>query len=140
MSILFPKKLLQVWINCAFSSIVGTDTTEAAGIIHFGATSCYLTDNGDLMSIRDALKLLLPKLAKAVQKLADFARQYKDLACLGYTHGQPAQLVSVGKRLVPTLDYAVTTKNMQSLPMDSRSPYGLSKLGDSANTPPLSWS
>jgi adenylosuccinate lyase len=75
-----------------------TEFSEAAGIIHFGATSCYVGDNADLIFQRNALHLLLPKLAIAIKKLADFARQYKDLACLGATHGQPAQLVTVGKR------------------------------------------
>lgn len=73
-------------------------TISAAGIIHFGATSCYVTDNADLIFLRDALDLLLPKLALSIKKLTDFARQYKDMACLGHTHGQPAQLVTVGKR------------------------------------------
>lgn len=78
--------------------VFGTVAPEAAGIIHWGATSCYVTDNADLIFIRDALNLLLPKLATCIQRLAAFAIEYKDLPCLGYTHGQPAQLVTVGKR------------------------------------------
>ncbi|MCJ1316621.1 adenylosuccinase ade13 [Xylographa vitiligo] len=70
----------------------------AAGIIHLGATSCYVTDNADLIFLRDGLNMLLPKLATVIRKLKDFALDHKDLPCLGYTHGQPAQLVTVGKR------------------------------------------
>ncbi|MCJ1378248.1 adenylosuccinase ade13 [Xylographa soralifera] len=76
----------------------GLVAPEAAGIIHLGATSCYVTDNADLIFLRDGLKILLPKLAIVIRKLADFAFDNKDLPCLGYTHGQPAQLVTVGKR------------------------------------------
>ncbi|KAK6433852.1 adenylosuccinase ade13 [Oleoguttula sp. CCFEE 5521] len=70
----------------------------AAGILHWGATSCYVTDNADLIFLRDALNLLLPKLATVISLLSDFAITHKALPCLGYTHGQPAQLVTVGKR------------------------------------------
>ncbi|KAL9062134.1 MAG: hypothetical protein Q9157_009199, partial [Trypethelium eluteriae] len=76
----------------------GQAAPAAAGIIHWGATSCYCTDNADLIFIRDGLNILLPKLAQSVERLSAFAQQYKDLACLGYTHGQPAQLTTVGKR------------------------------------------
>jgi len=76
----------------------GLVAPEAAGIIHWGATSCYVTDNADLIFLRDALNLVLPKLAAVIQRLSSFAIEYKDLPCLGYTHGQPAQLVTVGKR------------------------------------------
>ena len=76
----------------------GLAAPAAAGIIHWGATSCYCTDNADLIFLRDGLSLLLPKLAACIHKLAMFADQYKTLPCLGYTHGQPAQLTTVGKR------------------------------------------
>lgn len=82
----------------AWVHTLGLAAPEAAGQIHWGATSCYVTDNGDLVTIRDALDLIIPKLANAVEKLAAFAKQYKDLPCLGYTHLQPAQLTTVGKR------------------------------------------
>ncbi len=78
--------------------VFGQAAPAAAGIIHWGATSCYCTDNADLIILKSGLDLLLPKLAMVVQKLTSFAKQYKDLACLGYTHGQPAQLTTVGKR------------------------------------------
>ncbi|MCJ1402465.1 adenylosuccinase ade13 [Xylographa trunciseda] len=71
---------------------------KAEPIIHLGATSCFVTDNADLILLRDGLELLLPKLATVIQNLSDFALRNKDLPCLGYTHGQPAQLVTVGKR------------------------------------------
>ncbi|KAF2764319.1 Adenylosuccinate lyase [Teratosphaeria nubilosa] len=76
----------------------GLAAPAAAGIIHWGATSCYVTDNADLLFLRDALDLLLPKLAAVIQKLAKFAVQYRSMPALGYTHGQAAQLVTVGKR------------------------------------------
>ncbi|KAF6229198.1 hypothetical protein HO133_007314 [Letharia lupina] len=76
----------------------GLAAPSAAGIIHLGATSCYVTDNADLIFLRDGLDLLLPKLATVIKKLSDFARKYRDQACLGYTHGQPAALTTVGKR------------------------------------------
>ena len=70
----------------------------AAGIIHLGATSCYVTDNADLVIYRDGLKYLRGELLKVIANLADFAEEYKALPTLGYTHYQPAQLVTVGKR------------------------------------------
>ena len=76
----------------------GLVAPAAAGIIHWGATSCYCTDNADLILLRDGLDILIPKLAVVVDKLSQFAQKYKDLPCLGFTHGQPAQLVTVGKR------------------------------------------
>ena len=71
---------------------------SAAGIIHLGATSCYVTDNADLIIYRDGLRYLRGELLKVIANLADFASQYKALPTLGYTHYQPAQLVTVGKR------------------------------------------
>ncbi|KAI9658716.1 MAG: adenylosuccinase ade13 [Bathelium mastoideum] len=77
---------------------LGQAAPAAAGIIHWGATSCYCADNADLIFLRDGLNILLPKLAQVIDQFSSFAHQYKDLACLGYTHGQPAQLTTVGKR------------------------------------------
>ncbi|MGI6688021.1 MAG: adenylosuccinate lyase [Christensenellales bacterium] len=71
---------------------------EAAPIIHLGATSCFVTDNGDILILRDALNLLRGRLAQAALALAEFADQYKALPTLGYTHFQPAQPTTVGKR------------------------------------------
>ena len=81
----------------------GLAAPAAAGIIHLGATSCFVTDNADQIFMKLGLELLLPKLALCIRKLSDFALQYKDLATLGYTHLQPAQLTTVGKRTVLTI-------------------------------------
>lgn len=76
----------------------GTVAPAAAGIIHYGATSCYVTDNTELILMRDAINILLPKLAKLISNLAKFALQWKAEPTLAYTHLQPAQLITVGKR------------------------------------------
>ena len=76
----------------------GKAAPSAAGIIHLGATSCYVTDNADLILYRDGLKYLRGELLKVVANLASFADAYKAMPTLGYTHYQPAQLVTVGKR------------------------------------------
>lgn len=71
---------------------------SAAPVIHLGATSCYVGDNTDLIVLRDALKLLLPRVASVIARLSQFAQSYKDQPTLGFTHLQPAQLTTVGKR------------------------------------------
>ncbi|MDG3003810.1 adenylosuccinate lyase [Paludisphaera mucosa] len=76
----------------------GDAAPAARAIIHLGATSCYVTDNTDLILTREALTLVRDQLVGAIEALADFAAKWKDLPCLGYTHFQPAQLVTVGKR------------------------------------------
>ncbi len=76
----------------------GDVAPEARGIIHLGATSCYVGDNTDLILMREGLELVLNKVAATLNRLKLFAHQYKDLATLGFTHYQPAQLVTVGKR------------------------------------------
>ena len=76
----------------------GKVAPEAAGIIHLGATSCYVTDNADIVIYRDGLKYLRGELLKVIANLAEFAERYKAMPTLGYTHYQPAQLVTVGKR------------------------------------------
>jgi adenylosuccinate lyase len=78
--------------------VFGLHAPAAAGIIHLGATSCYVTDNADLIFLRDACDIVLPKLAVVIERLGKFAEQYKDLPTLGWTHFQPAQLTTVGKR------------------------------------------
>jgi len=76
----------------------GKVAPSAAGIIHLGATSCYVTDNADLVLYRDGLKYLRGELLKVLANLSEFADTYKATPTLGYTHYQPAQLVTVGKR------------------------------------------
>ena len=70
----------------------------AKGLIHLGATSQYVVDNADLLIMRDAMRLLCERLAQAVDALGTFAERWKDTPTLGYTHFQPAQLTTVGKR------------------------------------------
>ena len=76
----------------------GLQCPNAKGIIHLGATSCYVGDNTHVIIMRDALQLVRKKLIGVLANLAGFARQYKDMPCLAYTHCQPAQLTTVGKR------------------------------------------
>ena len=76
----------------------GLQCPGAKGIIHLGATSCYVGDNTDVILMRDGLGLVRKRLINVIALLADFARQYKDMPCLAYTHLQPAQLTTVGKR------------------------------------------
>src|SRR5436189_5635733 len=70
----------------------------ARDIIHLGATSCYVTDNTDLLLMREGLGLLRDRLVGTIDVLARFAAKHRDLATLGFTHFQPAQLTTVGKR------------------------------------------
>ena len=94
----------------------------AAGIIHLGATSCFVGDNTDIIIMRGALELTRAKLAQTAKKLCDFAMLYKDLPCLGYTHLQPAQPTTVGKRATLWLsellmDIEEVTRRIDSLAM-----------------------
>ena len=76
----------------------GAQCPKAKGIIHLGATSCYVGDNTDLIVMKEGLELLRRKLVNVIDRLAAFAETYKDLPTLGFTHFQPAQPTTVGKR------------------------------------------
>ena len=76
----------------------GLACPKAKGIIHLGATSCYVGDNTDIIIMRDALKVVKRKLINVLGQLSEFAMEYKDMLALAYTHLQPAQLTTVGKR------------------------------------------
>ncbi|MEO6710905.1 MAG: lyase family protein, partial [Planctomycetota bacterium] len=76
----------------------GDACPKARGIIHLGATSCFVTDNADLMVFRDGLRLIRRQVVSTIAVLARFAREHKDLPTLGLTHFQPAQATTVGKR------------------------------------------
>ncbi|NLK96259.1 MAG: adenylosuccinate lyase [Clostridiales bacterium] len=87
----------------------GLQCPSAKGIIHLGATSCYVGDNTDIIIMRDALLLIKKKIVTVLDRLSKFALKYKDMPTLGFTHFQPAQLTTVGKR---------ATLWMQDLVMD----------------------
>ena len=87
----------------------GLQCPNAKGIIHLGATSCYVGDNTDIIIMRDALLLVKKKIVTVLDRLSKFALKYKDMPTLGFTHFQPAQLTTVGKR---------ATLWMQDLVMD----------------------
>ena len=76
----------------------GKQCPKAEPIIHLGATSCYVGDNTDVIVMKQAAELVLSKCAQVLKNLSDFSLKYKDMPCLGYTHLQPAQLTTVGKR------------------------------------------
>lgn len=76
----------------------GVACPDAKGIIHLGATSCYVTDNADVLILKQGLEIIRKKMVKVLENLAAFAKKYRDLPTLGYTHLQPAQPVTVGKR------------------------------------------
>ena len=76
----------------------GVQCPKAKGIIHLGATSCYVGDNTDLILMTEALKLIRKKLLNVLAKLAEFSKEYKELPTLAFTHFQPAQPTTVGKR------------------------------------------
>jgi len=100
----------------------GDVAPAAKGVIHLGATSCFVTDNGDLIQMRRGLELLRARLVSVLRALATFARQWKDEPTLGYTHLQAAQLTTVGKRATLwmqdlVLDLADLDHRLANIPM-----------------------
>lgn len=95
--------LLQAYIYIAISLSSTLHTPQAMPIIHLGATSCYVGDNTDLVQMREALQLVLSKLAALLRVMRQFALQHRHLPTLGFTHLQPAQLTTVGKTTVWSL-------------------------------------
>jgi adenylosuccinate lyase len=92
----------------------GDAAPKAAPIIHLGATSCYVGDNADLIIMRDGMELLAGKLAALIDRLGKFAKQYRALPTLGFTHYQPAQLTTVGKRATLwCYDFALDLDDLQ---------------------------
>ncbi len=100
----------------------GVQCPKAKGIIHLGATSCYVGDNTDIIVMTEALRLVKKKLVNVIAKLADFAEKYKDMPTLAFTHFQPAQPTTVGKRAtlwmqefcmdLDDLDYVLSTMKL----------------------------
>lgn len=100
----------------------GVQCPKAKPIIHLGATSCYVGDNTDIIVMTEALRLVKKKLVNVIAQLADFAEQYKDLPTLAFTHFQPAQPTTVGKRAtlwaqeflmdLEDLDYVLSTMKL----------------------------
>jgi adenylosuccinate lyase len=100
----------------------GEVAPAAMPIIHLGATSCYVGDNTDLIQIRESLKLIQRKLVQLLATLKEFAVKYRDLPTLGFTHYQPAQLTTVGKRCTLwmqdlVLDLERVNREIEELPM-----------------------
>ena len=104
-----------------FGTTDGKDNI-AMPVIHLGATSCYVGDNTDIIQLRMALELVQRKMIKVIATLKDFAVKYRDMPTLGFTHFQPAQLTTVGKRATLwiqdlLMDLARVTHEIESLPM-----------------------
>ncbi len=94
----------------------GEQCPAARPIIHLGATSCYVTDNTELLQIRDSLRLLRRRLAQLLGALREFSHRHRDLPTLGFTHFQPAQLTTVGKRAALWLyDLATDFEDLEGL-------------------------
>jgi len=94
----------------------GKACPDAAPIIHLGATSCFITDNTELTQIKEALALVKAKLVRVIDALKDMALKYKDMPTLGFTHYQPAQLTTVGKRASLWLqDFVFDLQNLDRL-------------------------
>lgn len=100
---------------------LGDVAPNARPIVHLGATSCFVGDNTDLVVLRKGLDLLIPKVAGVIRQLADFARTYAALPTLGFTHYQPAQLTTVGKRATLWIqELLIDLENLKRLRRDLR--------------------
>ena len=102
--------------------VFGAQCPAAMPIIHLGATSCFVTDNTEIIQMRDGLKLILGKLLKVAEILAANAEKYKNMPTLGFTHYQPAQLTTVGKRFALylqdfTFDIERIEEEIERIPM-----------------------
>jgi adenylosuccinate lyase len=99
----------------------GEQCPSARGIIHLGATSCFVTDNAELLQLAEALRLVQARLKRVIAELSRFAGEHKALACLGYTHFQPAQPVTLGKRATLWLqDLVILFRDLERLLADFR--------------------
>ena len=99
----------------------GEQCPKARPIIHLGATSCYVGDNTDLIVMYEALELIESKLVSVIDNLSKFALEYKDMPALGFTHFQPAQLTTVGKRAsLWAQDLLMDLKQLEALKRDYR--------------------
>ena len=104
--------------------VFGTQCTDAMPVIHLGATSCYVTDNSELIQMKNGLKLIQAKLLKLMDQMRKFCRTYADMPTLGFTHYQVAQLTTVGKRFSLYLqdflmDYEQLNFQLENLPFRS---------------------
>lgn len=95
---------------------LGDVAPEARPIVHLGATSCFVGDNTDLLVLREGMQLLLPKLAASIRRLSDFAEEWANQPTLGFTHFQPAQPTTVGKRVCLWIqDLLMDLENLQTV-------------------------
>ena len=104
--------------------VFGAQCPAAMPIIHLGATSCFVTDNTELIQMRDGMRIIRRKLLKLMSQLADFADSYREMPTLGFTHYQPAQLTTVGKRFSLYLqdflfDFERLNRELEMLPFRS---------------------
>ncbi|KAL3427650.1 adenylosuccinate lyase [Phlyctema vagabunda] len=96
----------------------GQAAPAAAGLIHLGATSCYVNDNADLIFLKQGLNIVTNRLATIIHKLSKFALEYKDLPTLGYTHYQPAQCITVGRRKIFPVDLLMDLEDIERVQGD----------------------
>lgn len=124
------QRLSQIERECkhdivAHIRLLGELCPEAKEIIHLGATSCDITDNADLLIIKDSMEIILKRLVGAIGSLAVIAEVYTDTPCLAYTHYQPAQLTTIGKRVCLWLSDFVSDLEELKRRMNSLKLHGL---------------